>query len=331
MKTKILNNLQSYEVVVIHFMDEHKKKIIKSASNKVNFLWIIWGMDYISLIPEMKINLYGKKTKKILNHLYYNSINSHIKQILNRNSLYLKVKTFTKIAQHKFLLNKINYYSTVLPEEANFVKSKLRLKANYIPFNYGLTDSLFKKNFYKLPNNNQNILCGNSGTFTNNHFDVFEILRNLELGNRKLIVPLSYGNIHYINMVNQRGNELFGDNFLPLLEFKAEEEYFKILSSCSVCIMNHFRQQAGGNIVIMMWLGAKIFLSEQNPFYHFFKKRGAFIFSVESDLMNNCQNILTPLVKDLQMANRAIVEKYFGNDAIIKRARACLNVITNKN
>ena len=52
--------------------------------------------------------------------------------------------------------------------------------------------------------------------------------------------------------------------------------------SFSVAIYGNFRQEAVGNILISLYLGAKDFLPENNPVYFWAKKLNLIIFALES-------------------------------------------------
>jgi hypothetical protein len=51
-------------------------------------------------------------------------------------------------------------------------------------------------------------------------------------------------------------------------------DYLDLVSSCSYQVMNHIRQQGVGNILIMLYLGAMVFLLQENPCLSYFKEHG---------------------------------------------------------
>lgn len=83
------------------------------------------------------------------------------------------------------------------------------MTANLLPYYYevGLNNDLPNK-FSN--NDNYNIWVGNSATLSNNHLDLFEILKNLTLpDNYKIYTPLSYGNNELANYIEKKGERLF--------------------------------------------------------------------------------------------------------------------------
>jgi hypothetical protein len=118
------------------------------------------------------------------------------------------------------------------------------------------------------------VLVGNSATPENNHLEMFQILAELDLGARRVVVPLSYGDAAYADAVERRGQELFGDRLVSLRGFLPLQEYNAVLASCGVVIMGHRRQQALGNIARAVWQGADVYLDPQSPILAYFRQVG---------------------------------------------------------
>ena len=107
------------------------------------------------------------------------------------------------------------------------------------------------------------ILLGNSGAESNNHLDALEKLKILK--DVKIYCPLSYGGTkEYIDLIIQRGNNLFGDKFIPTQNFMTREEYMRFYDKIDIVFMYHNRQQAFGNICTALTKGKPVFLKKQN-------------------------------------------------------------------
>ena len=169
--------------------------------------------------------------------------------------------------------------------------------------------------------NGGDVLIGNSATPSNNHFEVLELLSADWLVGRKVFAPLSYGDPSYGGVVCDYGNSWLGNVFHPMVDFLSVDEYLKILKSCSYVIMNHVRQQALGNIVIMLYLGAKVFLNPKSPVYKEYKQRGIYLYSVD-DISKDALSV--PLSKFEAEFNRQVVLKEWGREASIERCRRLL-------
>ena len=305
--------LLQYEFVVLHWLDDVKKHLVLNAPKNVKFIWIGWGGDYYCYVNK---NLYLPITQNLVEKIEMHTI-------VNKTSLKFKIKNFIKqklflceIKNTEKIINRINYFAPVLEEDYHLVASSFdEFRPKYIDWNYGtLEDNLIRDN--DLIISGKNILVGNSATPENNHMDTFEILKEINLSNRKIICPMSYGDINYAKAIEFEAKKIFGDKVQVLNTFMHIDEYIKILSSCSIAIMNNLRQQAVGNIIIMMYMGTKVFLNKESPVYEFFKKNGAIIFTIEE---LNQREIDKPLNKEEILINRSILKQYWSRDVILNK------------
>lgn len=320
---KFVKALDQYDMVFLHWMDDLRMQLLVLAPSSVKFIWLGWGGDYYdTFIYPRPEDMLLEKTALLFNRLKLQS-----KRLTLDRALKSTVKYFVyKQIDRKEAINRVDFFSPVLEEDFDLVKKSLpNFKAQYLPWNYGtLEDDMISG--LELPEiTGENILIGNSATPENNHLDCFDILNEVDLTKRQIICPLSYGVAAYGEFIKQAGVQRFGKSFTPLTEFMSVREYVKIISTCSCVIMNHIRQQAMGNIVIMMYLGAKIFLQESNPAYHFFKERGAFIFSIDEFRREG------EMFKKLQPseigANRAILRAQWSRESIQEKTRNLVETV----
>ena len=101
------------------------------------------------------------------------------------------------------------------------------------------------------------------------------------------------------------------------------DKYIQLISSCSVVIMNHTRQQALGNIITMMYMGATIFLKEENPIYMFFKKHNAVIFTIY-DLEKNHDLLDYRLSVEEIEINKRILKQHWSRKIALQRTKQLL-------
>lgn len=314
---KFANQLINYEFVVIHWMDILKLQLISNASDQTKFLWIGWGGDYYNYIDK---ELFLPKTKQIKKN-----IKSNVK-----TSLIVKLKTFIKTYYYNdtekiaTIINKIAYFAPVLSSEYPLMaKSFKHFTPKFLDWNYGTLESnLIGINDKSI--NGDNILVGNSATFENNHLEVFDILKNLNTKDRDIIVPLSYGDENYSKMILKDGTRFFNLNFKPITSFMELKKYNTIISTCSVVIMNHLRQQAVGNIIVMMYFGAKIFLNPESPVYKFYMEKGAVLFSVEE---LDDYSIATRLSKEEININREILQNTLSEEIMFKNTKELIKLM----
>ncbi|MBK7480393.1 MAG: hypothetical protein IPI69_12210 [Bacteroidales bacterium] len=97
--------------------------------------------------------------------------------------------------------------------------------------------------------------------------------------------------------------------------------YTRTLQSCGIAIMNHYRQQAVGNILMMIWLGSKVYLSPLSTLYTYLKRIGIKVFSIEQDLVSDNPEALINLSVEDANRNRIILREEFSEKAVVSRLR----------
>ena len=124
-----------------------------------------------------------------------------------------------------------------------------------------------------------NIMVGNSATKNNCHIDAFRKLTRFT--NIRVYCPLSYGEREYKHEVIKTGKELFGENFIPIQQYMNQTEYLDFLSTMDIGVFNNDRQQAMGNILLLLGLGKKIFLRTSTSMWSDFFSQGYVIFPID--------------------------------------------------
>lgn len=317
--------LKAYDVVIFHSLPS--LYLIPMALLKQNYVWLGWGYDYYSrpfdtdllgeslILPKTSTQIKKQNGKKSITSLF--GILSKI------------MKAFVKIlVDSKFFYNlamrNLKVFSPVLPQEYDLVKHKYGLGqvTKYSPWNYGILERHIIKNMQLGEINSANsILLGNSATPTNNHFEALDTIVK-SATERTVYVPLSYGDMEYAKLVKEYINNnpklarccQVLDTFIPLTDYNA------IINNCGFVIMNHVRQQALGNIVAMMYRGAKIFLREESVLYTYFKELDACVYSVQQLELD--QSLLVQHLTNQEIEhNRIILEATWSEDVILQRTR----------
>lgn len=298
---RMLEDLAWCDCLVVHFLTELGARMIAKAPERIAVVWSGWGADYYHLLDGGERSLFGEETRRLRTQRkrWFGLVKRGAKRVIFGN----------RINQ---VISRVNYFSSPIPEDFEILTSALKekLSAEYVQLNYGSVEETYGIGQQDLTGND--ILVGNSATWTNNHLDVFKQLASLELGMRRLVVPLNYGDTQYRDMIVSIGSKIFGEHFLPLVEFMPLEKYNTLIANCSVVVMGHRRQQAGGNICTMLYKGAKVFLDQQNPFYAFFVKHGAHVFSLE-DLAGSG---FAPLTDSQKQTNRDVLEQFWGQRVV---------------
>ncbi|CAM3987676.1 MULTISPECIES: TDP-N-acetylfucosamine:lipid II N-acetylfucosaminyltransferase [Flavobacterium] len=324
-------------VLFLHALDKIKQEIVLNTSSEIIKVWFIWGFDLYSNWKLLRKNIYESKTKKYL------QIKRSLKEkiIFNDLSFFVfKNKTFFKkilpskvitILENRFAtpyykaIHLIDVVVPVIPDEFLLVKN-IGIHPKFAPFTYGCIEDLLKEKINESVLGRPNILIGNSADPSNNHLEIFIKLSKLDLGERKIYVPLSYsGNAAYKEFVLEQGKIILGNNFVPLLDFMTLAAYNEILLSCGTLIFNHVRQQGVGNIISMGYLGAKLFLNKKSPVYSFYKKEGMCIHSIDD--LNNASLQVEAIQKN--EVNRSILFNLYSREKVHFKIKELIKVINS--
>jgi dTDP-N-acetylfucosamine:lipid II N-acetylfucosaminyltransferase len=313
---KISSIISKYNCVFLHGITEENSALFLSSQQKEKFIGILWGAELYSEENFPKKSLMGDITVSIKLPEAKSSVKDKMKDLIRRiiypNPMNLKGAT-------KAAALGLSYFSVLYNEEFDFFKDRKIISepCKMIPFTYYPLEYMIKGN-ETLTVEGNDILIGNSASYTNNHLEAFHILKKTGTGDRNLIVPLSYGDMIYADYIHTQGSYLFNSHFKSLRKFMPLAKYIKELHHCGIVIMNHYRQQAFGNVLLMLWLGSKVYLNESNTIFHYLKRIGIIVFSIEKDMTGNNPLALNNLTRDEMEHNRSILKNEICEKRIIK-------------
>ena len=301
------------QLLIIHFLSPLKLYILKHKPHHVKVIWSVWGSD-------------------AYDHFKVQNNFEPITSVTQKSTLFQKLKdsyffTFYHLMKYRIkplskeleLLQLIDFVITVLPNEFKVIKNEFGLVAKYIDYNYGIN------NFDKFSDRSlgNSILVGNSATSTNNHLDVFEIIKSTT--NMDIIVPLSYGAYDYEdykeNIISE-GRRIFNKNFLPIENFMNLHDYRELTFSCNTVIMYHIRQQALANIFMSLFQGMRLFLNSKSITYSFLKDQGMIVF----DLKKDYKLIGVELNEDDKQINKQLVLNLTSRKVIKEKTKGIINL-----
>jgi dTDP-N-acetylfucosamine:lipid II N-acetylfucosaminyltransferase len=310
---------KEYDCILLHGLTTINSSVFVHSDNIEKFIWILWGAEVYNNkdLFKTETKLLEADYKPELNFLV---IKEFIRSILRKTFYSWSIRDKKLIA---IAARKINYLAVIHREEWLFFRQKgiINERCKFIPFTYYPLEYIVEDKFEEIIPG-KNVLIGNSASNTNNHLEAFRKIKCFDLEKRQIIVPLSYGNPAYAKAIKRKGSKLFGDNFIPLERFLPLNEYNEIIKQCGIVIMNHSRQQGVGNILISIWQGSKVYLSENNTIYHFLKGIGILIFSIEKDLVPLNKQAFVNLSIEVIQKNREILKKEIGLRTINKKLRS---------
>lgn len=272
--------------VYFHNLHRHDCIILLLINKKLNkkLYWLVWGSD---LYMKIKYSIYDNYSKTYVKYSIKEKLFAFFFRIVEK----LAIKKITKIGT----IIDGDYQLAV----RNFHKNFERLNFFYVnPLSFELYSKLKKTEKVST------ILVGNSGDPSNNHFSILKFLPSDK--NFKIICPLSYGDKNYISNLIQFGIEKFGENFVPLTSFLDKSEYLKLLADVDVSIMNHYRQQALGNIFSLLALGKVVYINSLSTVYDFLLSKGIFVYDTQQ-LLSGKSSIMDMLDYEQLVKNKEVI------------------------
>ena len=308
----LLNRLGKYTGIIFHgmFWCRWQAPILEQVPSHVKIAWYFWGGDIYS--RHGLENQFFAPITGFLNRLHNNK-----KKIVVDTSWELPIELFKRV----------NYCLTAEQEEYEFAKLYTGADFEFLWYTcYSLEETVGP--LMNCRCEGRNVWLGNSAAEWNNHFDVLWTLKKSgllrTLKNEKVIIPLSYGAQWVRNSVLKISKLLLGKRMQALTEFMPREDYNKLMLSCSTMIIGYWEPAGQGNIITALWLGMRVYLSEKSIAYNFFKRIGAQIYSIESDLK---KYQFTPLSDEVRAENRKVLTKWFSKQHVMEAVQNVVNAL----
>ncbi len=282
------------------------------ASIKV--AWFPWGHEIYGAHPKLHRNLLGPISRQL--------DSSRIRRLARPLAWLIQ----GRLRNLRRAMSRYDYCVCQVKEEFElFQECGLGFRMQHIPAAVSTLESFIdtKRTVGTL---GHDIQVGNSASYTNNFPEAFQRLSELDLGSRKVVVPLSYGSERCREDTLKYGERLLGDRFEPILKFMPLTEYCEILSRCGVVVMNHHRQQALANIMGAIWRGAKVYLN-RTPVLQGYRRLGFRVGSIPDDLARHNTRVFEPLDMCARAANRELMEDVFGQGSSVKAIQSVLNAL----
>jgi dTDP-N-acetylfucosamine:lipid II N-acetylfucosaminyltransferase len=293
------------DALVVHYVDVYGAWMMLRAPARVAVVWSGWGADYHELLSPGQRAYLGPRTAALVRELRGPT---HGLPGAARNAV---ARPLLAAA-----LARTQVFSAPIAEDFELLQGErgARFRARFAQFNYGSVERTFSPGAEGVRGGD--ILVGNSAAPTNNHAEAFELLASRDLGERRVVVPLTYGDPAYREAVVALGRRMFGRRFEPILEHLPLAAYNEVVSRCAVGVMHHRRQQALGTVGGLLYRGARVFLDESAVLHRFLKRHGVEVFPSGSLGAGS----LEPLSADQRAGNRAAIEALWSHDAVTRNA-----------
>lgn len=179
--------------------------------------------------------------------------------------------------------------------------------------NYGLSSYIYNSSVQ----GDISILLGNSADKSNNHEEALEILSRFSNYNIRILTPLSYGgDEEYVNRIIRKGSILFREKFVPIIHSLPYNEYINLINSVSIMVCNHDRQQALGNIWVLLSKGAKVYIRSNVSTYRQMIDYGISVYKTDA-IENISFEEFIYMSEDERKNNSLIVSEIFSETNIV--------------
>lgn len=306
----LIGDMEQYDSVIFHAFNLNFARFAKKVKHHSVF-WIEWGADlYVKLLEPRGYRLfYEKDTDWRFSHI-------RIPKFIYRciKSLYGKYYISQVVPALKWVHH---FVPDSTPDEYPLLLSYYpeAKHLDYRNFYYYPINEVVQSNMMNNQLLGHNIIVGNSSSVSGNHKEAFLLLSRISVGDSKVIVPLSYGNMRYADYVKETGSRLLGESFMPITEYLPLDDYNHLMSSARVFIYPNYRQEAVGNILVSLYLGGKVFLNKANPLLSFYKRLGLIIFDMDELSTGSIRNSLS---EDDVEHNREVLMKNYSKELQLK-------------
>lgn len=306
-----------YDLIIVHNLRPSDAKYISCKIIKEKIIWFSWGTDVYKL-PRISERILLPLTYR----KHYDIFSFDLKKIIRRvfKDRVNGVRSYTTYRYFDKAIMEVDTMVPVIKSEYDLIRKSYNEKLNYFDLNYPVIDD-FSEN-----KNDKTIfaIIGNSAAVWNNHFDLFEKLKdNHSIKKGKIYLPLAYGaGSKWKALIKSEANKLFGNRAVFIDQLISKDEYDELIRKSKVMIMFHTRQAAMGNILTALNNNVHVYLCKDNPVYEFLTDKG-FILSAIS------QNTSFAPLSSLQYKhNRLLMQQVYGLKALHLKLRSLLEVIS---
>jgi len=309
---KLLESLPVYDAIILHGMcwSNWETQILQKVPNNVKVCWVLWGGDLYR--REDLLDRFLHPFDCMVAKLHY---------------MRCKRSVDTKWEINHALFKRIDYCLADEDEEFEFVKSYTQndaMKQLWYAY-YTIEDTIGELQTKRVHGNG--VWLGNSAVVSSNFFSSMLRIAFHGLGQRKLITPISYGEPWVKNRVLWIGKLLFGQKYVPLIDYISRDRYNELMLNCGTMIMPMRLPQAHGNILTGLWLGMRVYMSEKSMAFYFFKRIGAHVYSWESDFKRYGY---LPMTDQEVEESREVLMKWYGYKHIEDSVKVIVNELTAK-
>lgn len=319
----VLERAKAADVVVVHAMTDFATLVCAQLPPGPLLVWSGYGVDYY--VNDASKDLYGPLTLELIPRVTKGARPSASGRLVREAEAGHLGPMALDVLRHA-AARRADYFSAPSPADFEVFKRAFpSFSGEYRQLNYGDVRSMCRPPEEVVTGDN--ILLGNSATMTNNHREAFRVLARCDLGDRRVVVPLTYGSAGYRRAILRIGSRVLGENFHPIVDHLPLEEYLELLSSCGITVLNHRRQQGIGNIAAALYQGSALHLNRANPLFGWLRSEGVAVQPVGA-LADGLPT--APVPPETLARHRDFVERTWGLERVEANLRSLLEELTER-
>lgn len=301
LKSIDINNIAC---VFIHFLSTKKLRFIHRLPKSIPVCWYVYGGD-----------LYNR----YLSYMGYQINYKEDARKFNLRVLLYPIKKLIRKVEFRYVLKRIHLF-VACSCDYNLIKKNDRdnnPSLNIELFLYTIDEimgDLYNSPFIK----GNSIIVGNSASYTNNHLYCLKFLKKIDISGYTVNLQLAYGgDDSYKFLIKEKFANGLNSSIYSNEEFISLERYNHILQQAYAFVFGNWRQEAIGNILVALYLGKKVYLSNKNPLLNYFRDQGFLLFELET--IN--KDFLSDLSIDEKKQNRRIADGFYNKERLIQLMR----------
>ena len=306
------------DLVVAHAMTGFAALVCTQLPPHVRVLWSGFGFDYY--LGASGEDLAGPLTRQLLQAAHGGrEPDRNGRMVLEGDDPPLELLANDVVRQ--YAATRADYFSAPVDADLEvFTRAFPGFRGRYRQVNYGDVATTCR-GADELATGSD-ILVGNSASWPNNHAEAFRTLAQTDLGDRRVVVPLTYGDPAYRDAVLEEGAKRLGKHFHPIVDHLPIDEYLALISSCGVALFQHRRQQALGNILAALYQGSTVYLDRRNPLFTWFRSHGVRVQPARTIRDGLPEGPVSP---EVLARHRAVIEEHWSTERVEANIRALLD------
>jgi dTDP-N-acetylfucosamine:lipid II N-acetylfucosaminyltransferase len=311
---KYISGIRHIDQLIFHPYNINSYRFLQLVLEKfpgVKVYWVCWSYDLYNL-PDREHLLYEPFSQGYLK--YGIRLKTRVKDKMRKVLSFFRYSTVlgrNYLEELNASFKHINYFCSTMPSDFSYYR-QLSGNSNtaYLPFAYlSLNDMVPGQSFRSTGNK---IMVGHSASPQGNHYEIIQQLVALNAG-FSVFLPLVYGDKNYGSIIAKEAGRRFTTTDI-LTEHLALPAYYNKLTEVGWAIINVKVQQALGNILGLIWMGAKVFLDERTSTYKDLSSWGISVFTVQHHL--NLEELSVKLTAEQVKNNRQKLQERFNEEQV---------------